>query len=189
MKVPWPRSQHNTGRAVAQRDLGTRALLISIQPKFAKAILDGSKTIELRRTSPTLPPAALALIYSSSPSKALVGWATVDEVLQASPSALWNSHSGSTGISRAEFTNYFAGRSNAYGLRLSGVERAGNAIGLTHLRDHGLEPPQSWRYVAIDLAETLQREMQAVSGAVTHREMVGPVGRTGSPSCVPVRAH
>jgi predicted transcriptional regulator len=158
MNAPWSRSwRERTEDYTAQ--IMPRALLISIQPRFANAILDGTKTIELRRTSPTLSPGALALIYSSAPTKALVGWATVEEVVRATPQSLWKEHRHSTGVTRAEFKKYFAGRTHAYGLRLSGVNRAERGLSLVGLRTHGLEPPQSWRYVAADLATTLCQEM------------------------------
>lgn len=164
MKAPWSRSRRRATEGPTA-DIATRALLISIQPRFANAILDGTKTVELRRTTPTLPPAALALIYSSSPTKALVGWATVEEIVRATPHALWNEHKNLTGVTSAEFTDYFAGRTDAYGLRLSAASRAERELSLTALRSHGLEPPQSWRYVAADLAKTLRHEMSPPGSA------------------------
>ena len=158
MKAPWSRPR-KSGQPDSDDGVADRALLISIQPRFANAILNGTKTIELRRTMPTLPPAALALIYASSPTKAVLGWATVDEVLRASPSALWRNHKDSTGVNVDEFTDYFAGRSAAFGLQLSAVRRADDALSLSALRAHGLEPPQSWRYIATDLAQALRCQM------------------------------
>lgn len=168
MKAPWSRSRHRTTEGPSA-DIANRALLISIQPRFANAILDGTKTIELRRTPPTLAPGALALIYSSSPTKALVGWATVEEIVRATPHALWKEHKDVTGVTSAEFTDYFAGRTDAYGLRLSAVGRAEREFSLAALRGHGLEPPQSWRYVAADLAKTLHDEMSPPGSATDSR--------------------
>jgi predicted transcriptional regulator len=159
MKAPWARS----GRTDTEQDPTTgivdRALLISIQPRYANAILDGTKTIELRRTMPTLEADALALIYSSSPTKALVGWATIKQIFRATPTALWREHKLSTGVTAAEFKDYFEGRTKAYGLHLSEVGRAERDVRLAELRTYGLEPPQSWRYVTAELAESLRREM------------------------------
>ena len=162
MKAPWMRRESADG---TKDDLVTRALLISIRPRFANAILDGSKTIELRRTMPTLPPAALAIIYSSSPTKALVGWATVEEIVQATPHILWQMHQHSTGVTSDEFMKYFAGRSDGYGLQLTAVRRAENEVSLAALRTHGLEPPQSWRYIAPDIAQALRRQMSDATAA------------------------
>lgn len=162
MRVPWVRH----GEAPGPTDLGVadRALLISIQPRFAKAILDGTKTIELRRTMPTLSAPARALIYASSPTKAIVGWATIDGVLRATPQELWRTQKDSTGVTEAEFDEYFAGRDDAFGYQLTSVERAVSPVSLATLREHALEPPQSWRYVSASLAESLCQAMVSPSG-------------------------
>ncbi|GAB4002235.1 ASCH domain-containing protein [Nocardioides ultimimeridianus] len=137
----------------------SRALLISIQPRYAEAILTGTKTIELRRTMPTLEPGALALIYSSTPTKALVGWATVEHIVQATPTALWNEHKDAAGITASEFSDYFGGRLNAYGLRLGDVTAAECPVPLAELRKHALQPPQSWRYISDERASMLIEQM------------------------------
>jgi len=162
MKSPWGRPKPVKAGA-ATTETVARALLISIQPRFANAILAGTKTIELRRTAPTLQPEALAFIYSSSPTKALVGWATVEETVVATPTDLWKEHQESAGVTSAEFEEYFSGTTSAYGLRLSTVIRADHEISLTALRTYGLQPPQSWRYVPADLAEVLRRDMSPLS--------------------------
>jgi predicted transcriptional regulator len=165
MKSPWTRSRGSTNEEPTRAVTSDRALLISIQPRFANAILDGTKTIELRRTMPTLKPGALALIYSSSPTKAVVGWATVEDVVRATPKALWKKHKRCTGVTSAEFMDYFEGRTNAYGLQLSAVSRAERNLGLAALRKYGLEPPQSWRYITTDLATALRHEMSPPASA------------------------
>lgn len=148
---------------VGEDELRSRALLISIQPRFAHAILEGSKTIELRRTFPSLEPGALALIYSSSPTKAVVGWANVETVITAKPSTLWRTHRLQTGVTAAEFRGYFEGSDTAYGLKLRDVTAAPRRLDLDSVRAHGLEPPQSWRYLSHELAERLRREMSGTA--------------------------
>ena len=164
MKSPWALSRRGGSRRT-NGDPASRALLISIQPRFANAIIDGTKWVELRRTMPTLAPGALALIYSSSPAKALIGWATIDGILSGTPSALWNTHHGATGVTSDEFADYFAGRPTAFGLQLSSVRRANSEVSLTALRTHGLQPPQSWRYLTADLAQALLDEMSGPSSS------------------------
>jgi predicted transcriptional regulator len=167
MRAPWVRQGEDPGPT--DPGVADRALLISIQPRFAMAILDGTKTIELRRTMPTLSTPARALIYASSPAKALVGWATIDDVLRATPEELWRTQKESTGVTAAEFDEYFEGREYAFGYRLTNVQRADFPISLATLREHTLEPPQSWRYVPAALAESLCQVMVApsVSGIAT----------------------
>lgn len=158
MRAPWSRTSAPISGLEPTIEV-PRALLISIQPRFAEAILDGTKTIELRRTRPTLPENALALIYASTPIKALVGYATVEEVVEATPQALWREHRDAAGVTTTEFKTYFAHRTVAYGLRLSAATRAEHEMTLAQLRQHGLEPPQSWRYVTPERAEVLHQAL------------------------------
>jgi predicted transcriptional regulator len=54
-----------------------RDLLVSVRPKYASQILSGKKTVELRRKFPeTIAAGTLALIYSSSPVRAIVRYAS-----------------------------------------------------------------------------------------------------------------
>ena len=57
-----------------------RVLLLSLKPRYADAILSGAKTIELRRTRPNIKVPALALIYSTSPVRSLVGSCCVESI-------------------------------------------------------------------------------------------------------------
>lgn len=167
MKTPRAGAWYD-GPEAAREDSVNRALLISIQPRFANAILESTKTIELRRTIPTLPPCALALIYSSSPKQALVGWATIEGIVRTTPDALWRIHKDDTGVTSDEFSEYFAGRSHAFGLQLGAAQRADREVSLAALRTHGLQPPQSWRYITPGLAHTLRQEMLETAHASAH---------------------
>lgn len=179
MKARWARARKVNDKERGS-DIPDRALLISIQPRFSQAILSGTKTIELRRTLPTLPVSALALIYSSSPTKALVGWATIGGIVQATPTALWKDHASETGVSSSEFAEYFAGRSNAVGLQLVSVHRARSLVSLSALRAHGLVPPQSWRYIPLRQAEGLRDEMMQEERAPLREEHLELSGRTST---------
>ncbi len=70
-----------------------RDVLVSVQPKFVSKILDGDKTVELRRRFPeTTVTGALVLIYSSSPVRAVVGYARIRQVLRLPIAQLWRQH-------------------------------------------------------------------------------------------------
>jgi predicted transcriptional regulator len=51
--------------------------LISIRPGYANAILDGTKTIELRRRVPELVSGTRLWIYATRPTAAVVGVAPI----------------------------------------------------------------------------------------------------------------
>lgn len=122
------------------------ALLLSIQPRFAEAILDGTKTVELRRRPPLDLP-DIAIIYSSGKARSVEGIARIKEVHTSSPSAIWKRFGAVSGVTRQEFFAYFDGSDSASAIELSSPLRAPSAMSLAALRVVGLEPPQSWRYV------------------------------------------
>jgi predicted transcriptional regulator len=124
-------------------------LFLSIKPIFARKILSGTKTIELRRVRPNVTPGNTVLIYSSSPEMALLGSAQVEEILSDTPSDLWGQVKDNAGVSRREYNAYFSGSTTAIGIRLGAVQRLARPISLRELRERWpwLRPPQSYRYV------------------------------------------
>ncbi|MFO8101149.1 MAG: ASCH domain-containing protein, partial [Dehalococcoidia bacterium] len=80
-----------------------------MRPKYAERILDGKKSIELRRVRPVVPEGAVLLIYVSSPVKALGAISTVQCVTSAQPHELWKSVKDKAGLTRTEFHSYFGG--------------------------------------------------------------------------------
>lgn len=126
-----------------------RALLLSLRPRFAHAILDGSKTVELRRTRVAAPPGTPLVLYASSPTMAVVGIATLSDRHTASPSTIWRKHRQNLGLTRAEFTEYLVGADQATALTISDIHTLANPLTLAWLRTHAaFQPPQSYRYVA-----------------------------------------
>lgn len=133
-----------------------RAVLLSIRPVFADAILRGDKTVELRRTRPNVPLGTPVLLYSSTPVKALVGVATLTHVEERTPDALWVSTCRRSAVTRTQFDTYFANARRAFGLHLTDVTALCDPLPLTHLRERwGVEPPQSFRYVSRTLADAV----------------------------------
>ena len=127
-----------------------RRLLLSLKPRFADAILDGTKTVELRRTRPLIRVPTDALIYASRPTMAIVGRCRVESIDSFTPTALWDAHGQSAGITRREFREYFRGAERAYGLMLSAPLRL-ESMHLAEVRRWwpGFVPPQSFRYLPV----------------------------------------
>ena len=67
-----------------------QVLLLSIKPEFVQKILDKQKTIELRKAKPQLNIGDFILVYESSPTKSLVGWFEVQEIIYEETQVLWN---------------------------------------------------------------------------------------------------
>lgn len=124
-----------------------RGLLLSLKPRFAASILDGTKTVELRRTLPRISAGARVVLYSSSPRREIVGHAVVDAVVSAAPAHLWEAVGDRSAVTRAEFDEYFHDSHLGVALHLREVQAVPVPVPLSALRSAGLEPPQSWRYV------------------------------------------
>ena len=135
----------------SQRDGG---LLLSLRPKFATAIIEGHKTIELRRTRPRIASGSLVILYASAPRMAVVAVARVSSIIEDEPANLWRDHEGEFGIAEQDFHDYFQGVSIAYGLRIQDVTEL-PSLPLVELRALGVEPPQSWRYLDRELLDQI----------------------------------
>lgn len=144
-----------------------RVLFLSLRPKFAELLLGGSKTVELRRVAPAIPPGAPVLLYAASPIKALVGICAVDCVSVASREQIWRTYGRSTGLSRADFRTYFDGASSAVAITLRDLRPLRAPIPLADLRerDSGFRPPQSFRYLDVAQVNALGLHQEWRGGA------------------------
>src|SRR6185312_8084882 len=96
-------------------------MLISIHPRHAKAIIDGTKTVELRRARPLVRLDEPVLIYATAPTSAILATCRIGSIEAAPPAEIWNRHHRRVGITRSEFDRYFAGRSEAVALSIEDV--------------------------------------------------------------------
>lgn len=126
------------------------ALVLSLHPRFAEAIVAGTKTVEVRRSFGSRWPGASALIYATSPVRAVVGVARIERVERLRVADLWRRYSSAIGISRAELDAYLVGRDDAFAIALSGVEPIEPAVTLASLRaiDPAVRAPRSYASVA-----------------------------------------
>lgn len=126
-----------------------KALLVSVRPRFAYSILDGTKTVEIRRQRPAVRPGSLVIIYATKPVGAIVGTARISGMSHGSPNDMWEQHHDTTGITRDEFDAYLSGAETAYILVLHKVQRLEPLLTLEQIRaDVTFQPPQSYRYLS-----------------------------------------
>lgn len=124
------------------------ALLLSLKPRFAHAIFDGTKTVELRRVRPRLSSGDLVLIYVSSPTCRLEGAFEVAQVLDAAPDKLWSKVRGRCALTRLEYDAYFADAEVAYGIVIRKKWRLESPVDLAAMRARNIRPPQGYQYLA-----------------------------------------
>lgn len=151
---------------------GERAVLLSLRPRFADAILANNKTIELRRTRPNVADGATLVLYSTSPVRAVVGRARLACIDEAPPHELWPRVADRSGVSRSEYDAYFENAATAFALHLEQASALATPVPLSELRDeHGLAPAQSFRYLeptqATRIVEHVERHPSAAAARGT----------------------
>lgn len=128
-----------------------RPLILSLRPRFATAILDGSKTAEVRRRRVCVPPGTLAILYASTPVMAVVGTALVKAVHVLAPDDAWRTYGNSTDLQRTEFDAYLEGSAVACIICLHRAQPIRPVLPLRELRElNEFQPPQSYRFVTRD---------------------------------------
>lgn len=133
--------------------------IISIHPRHANAILDGAKTIELRRRIPPLSVGTRLWIYATRPVGAVIGMATVERIVRDDPAQIWLQFGEQSGINRGDFDAYFDGSNIAIGLLLVDVKRSAEQVAIEQLRclRVGFHPPQVMMSISNHEAATLHK--------------------------------
>ena len=126
-----------------------RALLLSVRPRFAESIMDGSKVAEIRRQCPNIAAGTPVIIYATLPVAAVVGSARLGEVHCGRPDEMWSDYQDFMGVTRAEFDQYLAGAEAAHVLMLTDVQRLETPLALSRMREiSNFHPPRSYRYLS-----------------------------------------
>lgn len=142
-----------------------RDVVLSIKPQYAEPIIDGIKTVELRRRFPkNVPQGTFAYIYTTSPVRALTGLAEIKSVEQKSIEEIWKKHSKTACIKKKDFLHYFSGLDAGFVISFKNPVRLKRSIELNELRERfNFEPPQSFLYAKPHLREAIKYESAAIS--------------------------
>ncbi len=132
-------------------DISTNVIL-SIKPKYAQAIISGTKKVEFRKKI-FKRPVDKVYIYSSSPSKKLIGFFTFIEVVEDNPKELWNKFQQVGGIDKADFFDYFRDSERGYAIVIDTVEKFKKGIDPIDFFENFCAP-QSYIYIDADLNNT-----------------------------------
>jgi len=140
--------------------ISKKNIIFSIRPQYADQILDGNKTVELRRRFPNgTTEGSQALIYASTPTKALIGSATIVCVHRLAVSSLKRRFLHDACIASAAFDDYFEGLRIGYAILLTDPYRFPKMMPVAALREeYGFVPPQSFRYVYGEIEQLLNDE-------------------------------
>jgi predicted transcriptional regulator len=115
---------------------------MSIHPAWTQKILDGEKTVEVRRRPPEAK-AYLLVLYATAPTAAVVGTARIARVHHGDPTTLWRIVGPGTALDRRRFLAYLDGAAAPGALELISVVPCA-PISLP------FRPPQSWMWLRRD---------------------------------------
>jgi len=133
------------------------AVLLSVRPRYANALLAGTKTAEVRRRFPHQPRGTIFYLYSSTPDRAILGTVQLDGIDRPTADRVWPQYADQIEIEEAALGDYLAASASAAILRVSKPARWQHKVPLELLRSClQLEPPQSFRYLTNEHVTTLE---------------------------------
>lgn len=139
----------------------SRVLLLSVRPRFARALLDGTKTVEVRRRFPDVPSGTKVVLYSSSPERAVLGTMRVRALGRMAAEDIWRNYRDEIFIEWDELSDYLNGADRSSILELESPVTWPHPVPLNSMRRMiGLEPPQSFRYLT-------ERQLSKVEAAAS----------------------
>lgn len=128
-------------------------IMLSVSPVYARPILSGAKSVELRRRAPRIADGTRAWLYSTLPVGEIVALLEIETVVEAPISELWERYGDRASISKTAFDRYFAGLISGAALIIGDVQALKQPISLQEMRQHGaFHPPQFYRRVRQDAA-------------------------------------
>lgn len=118
--------------------------IISLKPRYARLVLSGDKTVELRNRIVRLKPGTLIWIYATRPMARIVGVAEVESVVHAGPAEIWRRFGEDICVDRSGFDSYIGNRERVSALVLGAVEELGGVMTLDRIRRsvRAFQPPQ-----------------------------------------------
>jgi predicted transcriptional regulator len=122
-------------------------LLLSIAPRYATQIMNGEKSVEIRRRFSAKWIGSRVVIYSTAPTRTILGEATIRDVITEDPDLAWCAFKGSLGCSHHEYLDYVRGCKKVFALMLGDVTPYREPIPISqleHLIDASLQAPQSY---------------------------------------------
>jgi predicted transcriptional regulator len=124
-------------------------VILSIKPKYAKAIISGIKKVEFRKKI-FKRLVDKVYIYSSSPTKKLIGYFTFSEIIEESPTELWARFQTVGAIDKNDFFNYYKDNQKGFAIVIDKVEEFKKGIDPIDFFENFCAP-QSYIYIEENL--------------------------------------
>ena len=112
--------------------------------------MDGRKKYEFRKNKFAQKDINCVYIYSTTPIKKIIGLFKINNIIEDSPSALWDQLKNDAGISEDEFFDYFRNKEMGFALEIKEVEIFENPLDPKTLFPNFV-PPQSFCYIKFQI--------------------------------------
>ncbi|EQD31425.1 hypothetical protein B1A_19948, partial [mine drainage metagenome] len=128
-------------------------LLVSLRPRFADSILQGRKTVEVRRSFSAKWLGHRIALYAGAPISSIVGEAVIEQLVEDTPMSIWNRFGSSMDCTKNEFDAYATGANKLFALLLGSVRPYRRPLSLGTARSlvgKQLLPPRSYARLKVD---------------------------------------
>ncbi len=120
-------------------------VILSIKPKFAYKIFDGSKKFEFRKSIFKNKNVKTVIVYASSPVQKVIGEFEIGKIFNNNLETLWNLTKEYSGITEEYFYDYFIDKDKGFAIQIKNKKIYTEPKCLR--QDFNLHPPQSFAYV------------------------------------------
>lgn len=120
-------------------------VILSIKPYYAKKILNGEKTYELRRTIFKNPNIKKIIIYASSPISRIIGEFDIENIIHEELTQLWKTTKESSGVDKDFFDSYFKDKEKGYAIKVKSIKKYKESFDIKE--KYGIVAPQSFSYI------------------------------------------
>lgn len=122
-------------------------VLLSIKPRYVQKIISRVKRYEFRKAIFKEDYTHSKIyIYSSSPVQKIIGYFSIEDILEAHPDELWDKCKNASGIPETDFFNYFQNRTKGYAIKISNLTLFHEPIDPKSVIQNFVAP-QSYRYI------------------------------------------
>ena len=121
-------------------------VLLSIKPKFAEKIFNGTKKYEFRKNIFKNKDVDTVIVYASSPYRYVIGEFKIETILCDTVNVIWKKTQEDSGISEEFYRMYFANKTNAFAIKIGKVKKYKRPKLLSDY--HITHAPQSYVYIS-----------------------------------------
>lgn len=120
---------------------------MSIKPKYADKILNGTKKFEFRKSIPKqINEIDKVFIYSTFPIQRVIGYFTVKKVYKMNPLELWFHTWEQAGIEISDFQQYFQNKEFGYAIEINKITTYQRPLLFKEIDATG-KIPQNFKYI------------------------------------------